>query len=641
MTNWQKIIDQLPDSPGVYIFKGKRNEPIYIGKANSLKSRVRSYFYSQRNLPSKTVLMLERATDLDYIVVQNELESLVLEQNLIKQFKPKFNVRIKDDKRYPWLRFTYSEDYPRLLVVRLPQQDNDRYYGPFPHSSSMRKTIQFLRTFFPIRNCKLKIVEGKQASSRPCLEFHLNRCSAPCSGYISKSDYRLICDQICMLLEGKYNEVEYHLNQKMQQLSDSMRFEEAAKIRDQLRAIKSMQFKQLIYIPEAAERDFVAIATCADNVSADTEIAAVAVFVIRNGKLVGKEKYILEGVAGLSIPEIYATFLKQHYHIAYRIPRELYLCAHPEDEPELIEWLSQIKEYGRFDLYSKCRTKISIEVPQRGDKKKLLLTVAKNAQLFLMEELSRRQPELARLPQSLVDLKFALHLPVYPRIIEAFDISNIGGTDAVGSLVVFNNGRPVKSAYRRFRIKRVVGINDYAMMQEVITRRFTRLLEEQNERNNERKTERTYLYPDLILIDGGLGHLHAAQEAMNHVFKNHNLECTIPIIGLAKRLEEIYLPTQNEPIILSRDNKGLHLLQRIRNEAHRFAITYHRQLRKKQSARSFLDELPGIGEVKKLALLRHFGSIAELKKATVNDLQHVPGIGKQLAETIYQYLITI
>ncbi|MFB3896656.1 MAG: excinuclease ABC subunit UvrC, partial [bacterium] len=450
-----EIINRIPSQPGVYIFKGKRNEPIYVGKAISLKSRVRSYFQDKSGLLPKTALMVESAEDLEYIVTKNELEALVLEQNLIKQFRPKYNIRIKDDKRYPWLRFTYGEDFPRLLVVRLPKRDKDKYYGPFPHSSSMRQTIKLLRTFFPIRNCKLNIIEGKKAIPRPCLEYYLKRCVAPCVGYISKSEYLIICDQICLLLEGKQNEVESVLDRKMSQLSEATQFEEAAKIRDQIQAIKSVQLKQLMYTPDAAERDFIAIATRDD-------IAAAAVFVIRSGKLIGKEKYILEGVEGLSNPELYATFLKQHYQTAYQIPREIYLDAHPENEPELIEWLSQIKERGRFDLEVKVNTKIAFNVPERGEKRQLLNTVAENAKLFLMEELFIRQPELAKVSQSVLDLKSALDLPILPRYIEAFDISNIGGTDAVGSMVVFKNGNPAKSEYRKFKIKLVAGIDDYA-----------------------------------------------------------------------------------------------------------------------------------------------------------------------------------
>jgi excinuclease ABC subunit C len=621
-----EIIDRIPANPGVYIFKGKRNEPIYVGKAISLKSRVRSYFQDKSGLLPKTALMVDTATDLEYILTKNELEALVLEQNLIKQFRPKYNIRIKDDKRYPWLRFTYSEDFPRLLVVRLPKRDKDKYYGPFPHSSSMRITIKLLRTFFPIRNCMLNIVEGKKAIPRPCLEYYLKRCGAPCVGYISKTDYRSICDQICLLLEGKHNEVELQLDQKMQGLSESTKFEEAAKIRDQINAIKSVQLKQLMYTPDAAERDFIAIAT-------QNDITAVAVFVIRSGKLIGKEKYILEGVEGLSNAEIYADFLKQHYQTAYQVPKELYLFDHPEDELELIEWLSQIKERGRFDLDSKSSSKISIEVPERGEKRKLLITVAENAKLYLMEEFFQRQPELAKVPQSVVDLKSALNLTEFPRVIEAFDISNIGGTDAVGSMVVFKNGKPAKSEYRKFRIKLVAGIDDYAMMQEIVSRRYSQILNPKSQIPNPKS-------PDLILIDGGLGHLHAALDAINRVYSEHKKKFNIPILGLAKRLEEIYIPTQNEPIILSRDNKALLLLQRIRDEAHRFAITYHRQLRKKRISKSILDELPGIGNERKLALFHHFGSIEDLKRATLEELQHTPGIGKKLAIKLHKFITT-
>ncbi|MDI6782797.1 MAG: excinuclease ABC subunit UvrC, partial [bacterium] len=582
MLDWNKKIEYLPDNPGVYIFKGKRNEPIYVGKALSLKSRVRSYFQDKANLPPKTALMLESVTDLEYILVQNELESLVLEQNLIKQFRPKFNVRIKDDKRYPWLRFTYSEYFPRLYVVRLPKRDKDKYFGPFPYASSMRQTMKLLRTIFPIRNCKLNIVEGKKAINRPCLEEHLNRCGAPCVGYISKSAYRSLCDQVCLFLEGRHQEVVNQLDRKMEQLAESLKFEEAAKIRDQIDAIKSVQTKQLIYTPDAAERDFIAAAS-------QDDIAAVAVFVIRGGKLIGKEKYILDGVQGLSNAELLATFMKQHYQTSYQIPREFFLPEHPEDEPELIEWLSQIKEKGKFELDKKSSSKISLVIPERGEKRKLLATVADNAKLFLLEEVSRRYPELAKIPQDVVALKSALDLPQLPRYIEAFDISNIGGTDAVGSMVVFRNGKPAKSEYRKFRIKLVHGIDDYAMMQEVVSRRYTRLLMQQSEVRSPKsevqrlKTKdlglRTALLPDLILIDGGLGHLHSASDAIKEVFQEHKTKFKIPIIGLAKRFEEIYIPTKNAPILLFKDNKALQLLQRIRDEAHRFALTYHRQLR--------------------------------------------------------------
>ena len=614
-------LDGLPICSGVYIFRNAKNEPIYVGKANSLRSRVRSYFADPAVLTPKTAAMMEQARDLDYIVTHSELEALILESNLIKQYKPRYNVRIKDDKRYPWIKFTYGEDFPRLLVVRQPRRDGHKYFGPYPRSSSMRQTLKLIHSIYRVRNCKLDIHAGVMAIDRPCLEYDMKRCDAPCVGYIDKGEYRAICDQVTMLLQGRnvtgaMDTLAREIRIKMEQLSGDQRYEEAAILRDQLNAITEIQEKQSMYTPDLAEHDILGIKSFEDT-------AVVSVFVTRMGKLVGREKYRLDGTEDVPLAEMLEMYIEQHYNQPDLVPREIWIPVPIENQSELESMLSEMK--GR---------KVDIIIPQIGEKHRLVEMVQQNAEFHLQQELVKVNPLLGKVPPGVFELQNILDLSKLPMRIEAYDISNISGTDAVGSMVVFKNGSPAKSDYRKFKIKTVEGSNDFAMMQEIITRRMRYLVPElSGDLPNDRSMQEI---PDVVLIDGGLGQLNAAREGIHRLLSGKPIPFTI--FGLAKRLEEIILPNHHTPILLPKDSKALHVLQAIRDEAHRFAITYHRQLRSKKISHSLLDEISGVGEKRKLMLLRRYGSIEKLKSVSLEELQGVPGLGQALAEQIYAFL---
>jgi excinuclease ABC subunit C len=615
-TFWQKKLESLPTQSGVYIFRNKNKEPIYVGKAVSLRARVRNYFADPVTLAPRTRAMVENAVDLDYIVTGSELEALILESNLIKQYRPKYNVRIKDDKRYPWLKFTYGDDFPRLTVVRVPRKDGHRYFGPFPKAYSMRQTLKLIHSIFRLRACKLEIHEGLKACPRPCLEYDMKRCDAPCVGLVSREDYRKMCDHISLFLQGRMEDVIHSLQAKMETLSAEMRFEEAAAVRDQISAVRDIQEKQTIYTPDMADRDIL-------GTQAYEDTAVVTVFVTRRGKLIGREKYRLDGTEETEPGEILSVFIRQHYTQPDMVPHEIWMPVEIPDAQSLSEWLSGMK--GR---------KVELLVPKIGDKRRMVQMAEENAQFHLQQELVKKNPALGKMPQGLFELQSVLGLEKLPQRMEAYDISNISGTDSVGSMVVFKNGYPSKSDYRKFKIKTVEGINDFASMKEIVSRRMKYLLPDQKGLPESRGMDQC---PDIVLIDGGAGQLHAALEGIRETLgKDKSLPFFI--FGLAKRWEEIILPGGKEPILLPLESKALHLLQSIRDEAHRFAITYHRHLRGKKLSGSVLDELAGIGEKRKLMLLRRYGSVEELKSASLAELKDIPGLGEKLAEELYEFL---
>ena len=590
-------LKSLPDRPGVYLMQDEAGDIIYVGKALSLKDRVRSYFSGTPSSP-KVRALVNRIADLDYIVTDSEVEALILESNLIKEHRPWYNVRLRDDKNYPYLKIT-NEPFPRVMVVRRREDDGSRYFGPFTNSQAMRQTVKFLRKHFPIRACRRRLEGNKE---RPCLNFHINRCLAPCTGEVSPEAYGEIVDQVCRFLEGRREGLIKDLTAKMEAAAKDLRFEEAARLRDQINALQyAAQDQQKIVGDLGLDQDIIGVAQ-------GEGIACVQVFFVREGKIVGREQFLMEDESGSAPAEIVAAFLQQYYPRAAHIPKEILIETEVEDSDALSQWLS-----------TKRGSKVYIKVPRRGPKRRLVALVQENARLALEDILgaqSRRQEETQR---ALTRLKEVLGLPDLPGRIEGYDISNIQGREAVGSLVVFTNGEPDKDQYRRFRI-RTEGPDDYAMLQETVRRRFLRGLQEGTP------------WPDLILIDGGKGQLSSVTSVLAE------LDLSIPSCSLAEREEEIYLPSSPEPLRLPRDDAGLLLLQRIRDEAHRFALTYHRQLRSKSGLASALDDIPGVGPKRKRALLKHFGSLAKVREASLEELQAVPGLPAQVARNIYHGL---
>jgi excinuclease ABC subunit C len=590
-------LKSLPDRPGVYLMQDEAGDIIYVGKALSLKDRVRSYFSGTPSSP-KVRALVNRIADLDYIVTDSEVEALILESNLIKEHRPWYNVRLRDDKNYPYLKIT-NEPFPRVMVVRRREEDGSRYFGPYTNSQAMRQTVKFLRKHFPIRACRRRLEGNKE---RPCLNYHINRCLAPCTGEVSPEAYGEIVDQVCRFLEGRREGLIKDLTAKMEAAAKDLRFEEAARLRDQINALQyAAQDQQKIVGDLGLDQDIIGVAQ-------GEGIACVQVFFVREGKIVGREQFLMEDESGSAPGEIVAAFLQQYYPRAAHIPKEILIEAEVEDSDALSQWLS-----------TKRGSKVYIKVPRRGPKRRLLALVQENARLALEDVLgaqSRRQQEIQR---ALTRLQEILGLPDLPGRIEGYDISNIQGREAVGSLVVFTDGEPDKDQYRRFRI-RTEGPDDYAMLQETVRRRFLRGLQEGSP------------MPDLILIDGGKGQLSSVNAVLTE------LDLSIPSCSLAEREEEIYLPSSPEPLRLPRDDAGLLLLQRVRDEAHRFALTYHRQLRTKSGLASALDDIPGVGPKRKRALLKHFGSLAKVREASLEELEAVPGLPAQVARNIYHGL---
>jgi excinuclease ABC subunit C len=591
---------RFPDMPGVYIMKDGDGKVIYVGKANSLCNRIRHYLSQPQNMDPKTRALLSEVADLDFIVTDSESEALLLECNLIKQYKPKYNVVLMDDKRYPVIKINPKEDFPRLEITRKIKRDGALYFGPYPSSQSIRQFLRSMRSIFPIRRCGIDIKEGVER--KPCLDYHLGWCLAPCAGKTSKEAYMEVVRNLCRFLEGKSRGILKELKRKMKEAADDMRFEEAARIRDRIRALERMLERQRVVSDDMIDRDVIGLARMGSTLCA-------LMLAIREGRVVGKRQW--EIVAHMDSPphEILTSIMEQHYSTASSFPREIIVGIHLPQAEELEAWLSGLA--GR---------KVRISVPRRGERLDLLRMTEENAQIAVRDMVSRKAPP--SIGPEAVELSEIIGLPKPPLRIEAFDISNIHGQVAVGSMVVFEGGRPKRSEYKRFRIKYVEGINDFAMIEEVIRRRF--------ERKGEKGWERL---PDLLLVDGGKGQLDAAISAM----RGMGIE-GIPAIGLAKRFEQIFVEGKPEPIELPKDSDALRLLQRIRDEAHRFAIEYHRKLRDKRTMESLLDKIPGIGKARKEALLKRFGSIEGIKRASVEEIASVPGISIDLARKVALYL---
>ena len=599
---WQS----LPNVPGVYLMKASDGTVIYVGKAIRLRSRVRSYF-RDKSTSGLTSQMVRYITEVDYIVTETEVEALILENNLIKAHQPRYNVKLKDDKRYPYLRVTTNEPFPRIHITRKAENDGTRYFGPFVHVRSTRQVLKQLTKFFPIRTCTLPLTETEN-KYRVCLDYHIGRCPAPCADKISVTDYDEIVQKVCQFLSGNTDAVVKELTEQMEAAAEALDFETAAKYRDTLKDVQQAITTQNMDSVSAADEDVIGIA-------ARTDIACVQLLRVRDGKLLEREHYYLNDADPESLATALSAFISQYYQNAVFVPKTVVLPI-PIQSVELIEsWLSE-----------KRGSRVGLLMPRAGRLRKLQTLASKNAEILLTQReqnvvySSGVEPALVEL-QELLDLKHPL------RRIEAYDISNLGDRFAVGSMVVLEDGKPASSEYRRFKIQSVEGQNDFAMMQEVITRRFRRALADDEKFNK---------LPDLMLIDGGKGQLSAAQAAMK-AFATSDLP-DIPMIALAKRIEEIFVPSKSEPIVLREDNPTLHMIQRLRDEAHRFAITYHRRIRQKSLSASVLDEIPNVGPRRKQALLQHFGSIEAIREASLDGLLSVKGIPRSVAENIRKHL---
>ena len=596
----EQQLKALPAKPGVYLLKDEADNILYVGKAASLYHRVGSYFGSPYSLPQKLQRMVARISDLDFFVTDSEQEAILLECNLIKKYRPRYNVRLKDDKSYPYLKVSLGEEWSRVYVTRRLEKDGARYFGPFASASSVRQTLSLLRRIFPFRNCKRTITGS---DSRPCLEYHIHRCLGPCIGAVSTEEYQQVINQVILFLEGKQETVVRELRSKMEAAAKNLEFEKAASLRDQIRAVERVIERQKIAQAEG-EMDVIALAQAREQ-------AYVLVFFIRNGKLLGRENFILRGTRDEKPSQIMTSFVQQFYNSAPYIPKRI-LLQHPlEGMPLTQKWLA-----------SKKQARVELQVPRRGVRKDLVDMVAENAHLGLEQFRAKLLTEPDTLASALEEVQRELSLYRLPQRVECYDVSNIQGTSAVGSMVVFEKGLPKKSHYRRFRIKSVVGANDYAMLQEVLRRRFKR-------GTSESQKGTWAIIPDLVLIDGGKGHLSAALEVMKEAGVD-----SIPCASIAKENEAIFLPQAAEPIMLPPHSTALYFLQRVRDEAHRFAIGYYHKVHRRESFASTLDSIPGVGAKRKRALLRKFGSVKGVRQATVDELTEIKGISRSVAEVI-------
>jgi excinuclease ABC subunit C len=596
----EELLQQLPPSPGVYLMRNARGNILYVGKAVNLHNRVRSYFVSPSRLNSKTRLLVEQINDFEYFVVSSEQEALILELNLIKRYWPPFNVLLKDDKTFPYLKIKKGEDWPRLHITRRLENDGSRYFGPFASISTLRRTVDVLKRIFPLRSCSINIDPGKNL--RPCLKYHMGYCLAPCAGKCSRKDYDRILAQVVLFFEGKHEAIIRQLKKKMEAASGVLDFELAARFRDQIQAVQEVIEGQRIAMKVRGEQDAIAFAASKDQ-------ACVQVFMIRHGKLIGRESFTLKGTTDESPQQIIGSFVQQFYSSAPYIPPLLLLQHMAEDQGVVEDWLSQ-KRGGR----------VRLESPARGKKKDLIDIVAENARQGLEQLQIKQFSQPSLLSEALIEIQRTFKLPVPPARIEGYDISNIQGTDAVGSLVVFEDGKPRPAHYRRFKIKTVEGANDYAMLQEMLKRRFKRA--NSTDGNDAAWTA----LPDLVVIDGGKGQLNSACEAMQEM----GVE-TVPLASIAKENEDLFVPGRSDPIILPKSSPGLKLLQRLRDEAHRFAISYFQKVHHKRAFTSVLDGVSGIGPKRKRALLKQFGTLQGIRQASLEELSQINGITPALA----------
>ncbi|HLG73454.1 MAG TPA: excinuclease ABC subunit UvrC [Chloroflexota bacterium] len=612
----QARLKSLPDKPGVYLHKDAEGTVLYVGKAKSLRNRVRSYFNAEYSKTAKLRSMVSQVADVDYWLVDNPVEALALECNLIKRYRPKYNVMLRDDKNYPYIKISLDEDFPRVYRTRNYRKDGARYFGPYTSSKSLDDTLRLLKRIFPYRSCNRPMADTPldpskplNARTRPCLDFYIHRCVGPCIRACTKDEYAAVIEDVERFLEGKHDQIRKGMEKRMLEAAEDLRFEEAALMRDRVKAINRVLEKQRVVSTGMEDQDVVGLAR-------DKGDACVMLLTIRGGKVLGQQDYVMQGTQDESEAEILEKFLEQYYDTAASLPREV-LLQHEVEEPETVgEWLSQKR--GR---------KVVVLTPQKGDKKRLIELAEKNARETLQTLKLKWLTDDQKVQAGLTELADYLELDRVPQRIECYDISNIQGKDSVGSMVVFVGGRPKNSEYRRFKIKTVTGADDYASMKEVLKRRFRRANAAEDDMSSWGRL------PDLIVIDGGKGQLGAAVEALAEVGID-----SVPVAGLAKEREELFLPGNPDPILLPATSQGLYLVQRIRDEAHRFAITYHRSVRAKTSIASQLDEIPGIGPRRKKDLLKRFGSVKGIRQASPDEIAAVPGFSRKLAELLKEYL---
>jgi len=610
------ILGTLSDKPGCYIMKDEDGKIIYVGKAISLKNRVRQYFHLSAEQPYRTRQMVAKIRDIETIIVGSELEALILEMNLIKQHKPFFNVRLKDDKRYPYIKISWQEDFPRLIITRTMVNDGGRYFGPYTSVWAVHQTLDVLRHIFPYLTCA-RDINGKD--ERACLYYDIKLCSAPCIGAISKAEYRQMIDDLCKFLEGRTDPILKRLQVEMAKASTQMQYERAGALRNQINAIQRVLEHQKIISNEAKDQDVIAMARTDKD-------ACVQIFFIRSGKMIGREYFVLDGTEDKPNQEILEEFIKQFYSQAAYVPNKVLLPEQIEEARIIKEWLNT-KRGG---------LKVDITVPQRGEGRALVKMAAENAMETLTALENRWKADKTKQLQALTDLQQALNLAEPPNRIECYDISNTQGVNSVGSMVVFEQGIPKKNLYRKFNIKTVEGPNDFASMEEVLNRRFSRYWAiKESEAEPGSKPDLSFgLLPNLIIMDGGKGQLSRAVK----VLQEQKLNDMFSVVGLAKQDEELFLPGQMESIRLDDHSQGFYLIQRIRDEAHRFAITAHRNARGKTGLASRLDQIEGIGPVRRKALLKEFGSIEGILSAKPEDLTRIKGITITKAEFIQSQL---
>ena len=616
MFDFEYHLKNLPSKPGVYLMKNSLGEVIYVGKAKILKNRVKSYFQNSKNHSEKVRVMVKHIAEFEYIVTDSEMEALILECNLIKKYSPRYNILLKDDKFYPFIKITINDDFPRVFVTRNYSKDGSKYFGPYTNGTAVYETINLINKIFPLRTCKLLIKEGGE-KVRPCLNYHIKKCFGPCGGYINKEEYGKMIKDVIDILSGRDNTVLKVLQSEMEEASLNLEFEKAADLRDKIIAIKAIVEKQKIFKTMDGDEDFI-------NIYRDEKDSCIQIFFSRDGKIIGREHFIFENTAEDSIEEILEEFTTSFYVGTAKVPRNIYV-------PELSN-IELVEEY----LTIKRGAKVWIKVPQKGQKREMLDMVKNNAQITLEKFKDKYLMDKEINKIALEELQELLDLEIWPSRIEAYDISNIQGVDSVGSMIVFEEGRSKNSDYRRFRIKTVKGANDYDSMREILTRRFSHGLEEVKaiqESKLQFSAGKFSNFPDIIMMDGGKGQINIALEVLR------DLNISIPVCGLVKDDKHatrgiIY---NNEELIINRSSNLMQLIRRIQDEVHRFAITYHRSLRDKRTLHSILDDIPNVGEKRRRALLMKFGSVDNIKSATLDQLLETPSINNKAAESIYKY----
>jgi excinuclease ABC subunit C len=602
----------IPTSPGVYMFLDASRRVIYVGKAKSLRARISNYFAA--DLHPRTAAMVEAAADLEWIVVANEVAALQLEVTLIKEHRPRYNVRYRDDKSYPYLAVTLDEEFPRARVMRGRKRKGVRFFGPYAHAYAIRDTLDLLLRTFPMRTCSQGVFDRCHRRGRPCLLFHIERCAGPCVGAVEPEEHRRIALELCNFLDGDTKPVLDRLESEMQAAASKEEYEHAAKLRDQLDNVRKAIEKQQMVSSKRENMDVIGMVE-------DELEAAFQVFFVRGGRVTGRKGYVVDKVEDLDTEELVAGFVERIYLDA-EVPKQVLVPVEPAEHDLIESWLAA--ERG---------TNVSLRVPRRGEKRALLETVTQNAKEQFAQHRLKRSSDFAARSRQLKELQDQLGLEDAPLRIECFDISNTGPTEAVGSMVVFEDGLPKRSDYRRFAIKWSQGQDDFANMGEVIRRRFQRYLEEKDGDRNDPARRKFAYPPNLVVIDGGKGQLNRAVEVMSELGIND-----VSVVSLAKRMEEVFVPGRSEPIVIPRGSESLYLLQQLRDEAHRFAITYHRNRRGKRMTQSVLDSIAGLGEVRRKKLLRHFGSVKRIREASLEDLYEVQGIPKGVAEAVYDAL---